>query len=137
MFGRITNSVEMVLLAFTPVSIYCHQSLSIHSTSWYALGNLHAITPQVAVNPLLVVAVIVHSHGVTQVTNHDVLTVAIVVSSELHVTDWSHGVGVRVAVSCSVCPMVVRVIEFLSNVILSGNGIPIYRLVISVSVLFG
>ncbi len=78
-----------------------------------------------------------HSHGVTQVTNPVVLTVAIVVSSELHVTDLSHIVGSIVAVSCSVCHTVVRLIELLSKVILSGNGIPTYRLVISVSVLFG
>ena len=72
--------------------------------------SVDGTTLQVAVNPFTVVAVIVHSHGVTQVTNQLVLTVAIVVSSELHVTDWSHIVGVRVAVSCSVCPTVVRLI---------------------------
>ena len=77
--------------------------------------SVDGTTLQLAVSPFTVVAVIVHSHGVTQVTNPVVLTVAIVVSSELHVIDWSHGVGVRVAVSCSVCPTVVRLIEFLSS----------------------
>ena len=71
------------------------------------------------------VAVIVHSHGVTQVTNQVVLTVATVVSSLLQVIEWSDIVGSIVAVSCSVCPTVVRFIELLSKTILVGDGIHI------------
>ena len=91
-----------------------------------AVGCHHdwSVTPQVAVSPFTVVAVIVHSHGVTQVTNQLVLTVATVPSDVLQVILWSHGVGVRVAVSCSVCQIVVRIIEFLSKTILVGLGIP-------------
>ena len=73
---------------------------------------------------MLVVAVIVAVHGVTQVTNPVVLTVATVESLVVQVILWSHTVGVRVAVSCSVCPIVVRLIELLFSVILSGLGIP-------------
>jgi hypothetical protein len=101
------------------------EEFSIYSTSWYALGNHHCHTAQVAVSPLTVVAVIVQSHGVTQVTNQVVLTVAIVVSSLFQVIDLSHMLGSIVAVSCSVSHIVVRVIEFLSKTILVGDGIPI------------
>ena len=88
------------------------------------MGNPCA-TLQVAVNPFTVVAVIVAVHGVTQVTNQLVLTVATAVSSLLQVIVLSETVGSIVAVSCSVCQTVVRLIEFLFRVILSGYGIQI------------
>lgn len=78
-----------------------------------------------AVKPFTVVAVIVHSQGVTQVTNQLELTVAIVLSLDVHVIVLSETVGSIVAVSCSVCQIVVRFIELLSSEILSGYGIPI------------
>jgi hypothetical protein len=71
------------------------------------------------------VAVIVQVHGVTQVTNQLVLTVATLVSSLLQVTEWSERVGSIVAVSCSVCQIVFRVIEDLFKTILVGSGIHI------------
>jgi hypothetical protein len=55
------------------------------------------VTSQLAVNQLSVSAVIVHSHGVTQVTNHVLSTVAIDVSSLLHVTELVLSAGVNVA----------------------------------------
>jgi hypothetical protein len=119
-------SVLVKCVGTNPKSIHGHaEEFSIYSTSWYALGNHHCHTAQVAVSPLTVVAVIVQSHGVTQVTNQFVSTVAIVVSSLLQVIDLSHMLGSIVAISCSVCHTVVRVIEFLSKTILVGDGIPI------------
>ena len=82
-----------------------------------AHGAHHQATLQVAVNPLLVVAVIVQLHGVTQVTNQLLLTVAILVLLELHDTVLVLHDGVSVAVSCDVCPTVVRLILLLFRVI--------------------
>ena len=119
-------SVLVKCVGMNPKSIRGHaEEFSIYSTSWYALGNLHSATPQLAVSPFTVVAVIVQSHGVTQVTNQLVSTVAIVVSSLLQVIEWSDIVGSIVAVSCSVCQIVVRLIEFLFKTILVGLGIHI------------
>lgn len=59
----------------------------------------------------------VQFHGVTHVTNHVLLTVAIDVSLELHVTDGSsiaHS-GDTVAVNCSVCHAEDNIIECLSK----------------------
>ena len=87
------------MVGITHVFITCVLLLHIHSTSWYAAGSLVCFIPQLAVSPFIVVAIIVHSHGVTQVTNPVVLTVAIVVSSLLQVIVLSETVGSIVAVS--------------------------------------
>lgn len=70
-------------------------------------------TLQVAVTPKLS-AVIVQVHGVTQVTNQLLLTVATVVSLELQVT-VAHA-GTVVAVICAVSPALLNLIEPLSKV---------------------
>jgi hypothetical protein len=87
-----------------------------------AHGVHHSNTPQLAVSPLLVVAVIVAVHGVTQVTNPVVLTVAIVESDEVQLITSFLGAssGSTVAVNCTVCQIVVRLIELLSSSIDSG-----------------
>jgi hypothetical protein len=92
-----------------------------------AVGCHHWLssTLQLAVSPFTVVAVIVQVHGVTQVTNPVVLTVATVESLVVHVIVLSEIVGSIVAVSCSVCQIVVRLIELLSKTILVGLGIHI------------
>jgi hypothetical protein len=75
---------------------------------------------------LLVVAVIVQVQGDTQVTNQVVLTVAIVVSLELQLIGLPASLGVNIAVSCSVCQTVVRLIELLFNSIAVAFGRDLY-----------
>lgn len=78
-------------------------------------GDHQLDTQQVAVNPLSVVAVIVQFQGVTQVTNHVLLTVAIDVLLDVHDTVLVESAGVNVAVICDVCHTLLSFIELLSN----------------------
>ena len=96
---------------------------SVLSNGYHAIVFTHgchprASTSQVAVNPpSVVVTVIVQVHGVTQVTNPVLSTVATVLSLELQFTDLSvASFGDTVAVSWYVSQTVVRLISLSSSV---------------------